>query len=152
MDGVFPGRPQNFRHQCRPVDDCSPGREGMTQDGETRGGTFHDEMDRCRKSRSWNTASRGMSERDGNRALHGGSRSSTEAPWRLHEGSVEVSMEVRGGSMEVRAGLQGAPWSFMEVFVEVRGVPWRSPWRSLEVRGGLWRLHGGPWRLHGGLH
>ena len=26
VDGVFPGRPQSFRHQRRPVDDCSPGR------------------------------------------------------------------------------------------------------------------------------
>ena len=25
-DGVFPGRPQSFRHQRRPVNDCSPGR------------------------------------------------------------------------------------------------------------------------------
>ena len=23
VDGVFPGRPQSFRHQRRPVDDCS---------------------------------------------------------------------------------------------------------------------------------
>ena len=28
VDGVFPGRPQSFRHQRPPVDDCSPGREG----------------------------------------------------------------------------------------------------------------------------
>ena len=26
VDGVFPGRPQSFRHQRRPVNDCSPGR------------------------------------------------------------------------------------------------------------------------------
>ena len=26
VDGVFPGRPQSFRYQRRPVDDCSPGR------------------------------------------------------------------------------------------------------------------------------
>ena len=26
VDGVFPGRSQSFRHQRRPVDDCSPGR------------------------------------------------------------------------------------------------------------------------------
>ena len=37
---VFPRRPQSFRHQRRPVDDCSPRREGMAQNGETRGGTF----------------------------------------------------------------------------------------------------------------
>ena len=26
VDGVFPGRPQSFRHQRRPANDCSPGR------------------------------------------------------------------------------------------------------------------------------
>ena len=46
VDGAFPGRSQSFRHQRRPVDDCSPGREGMAQNGRTRGGTFHGEMDR----------------------------------------------------------------------------------------------------------
>ena len=50
VDGVFPGRPQNFRHQRRPVDDCNPGRERIAQNGGTRGGTFHGEMDRCRGS------------------------------------------------------------------------------------------------------
>ena len=49
-DGMFPGRPQSFRHQHRPVYDCSPGRGGTEQGGGTRGGTFHSEMDRCRKS------------------------------------------------------------------------------------------------------
>ena len=43
--GVFPGRPQSFRHQPRPVDNCSSGRGGTAQNGETRGGTFHGEMD-----------------------------------------------------------------------------------------------------------
>ena len=71
VDGVFPGRPQSFRHQRRPVDDCSPGRGGMAQNGGTRGGTFHGEMDRCRESQGWTTAScsgtpeRGMPKRDG---------------------------------------------------------------------------------------
>ena len=41
--GVFSGRPQSFRYQRRPVDDCSPGRGGMAEDGGTRGGTFHGE-------------------------------------------------------------------------------------------------------------
>ena len=50
VDEVFPGRPQSFRHQHRPVDDCSPGRGGMTQNGGTRDGMFHGEMDRCRES------------------------------------------------------------------------------------------------------
>ena len=52
MDGVFPGRPQSFRHQRRPVDDCSPGRGG----NGTRGGTFHGEMGRCREIQGWTTA------------------------------------------------------------------------------------------------
>ena len=50
VDGVSPGRPQSFRDQRRPVDDSSPRRRGMMQDGGTRGGTFHGEMDRCRES------------------------------------------------------------------------------------------------------
>ena len=53
MGGVFPRRPQSFRHQRRPVDDCSPGRGGMAQNGGSRGGTFHGEMDRCRGSQGW---------------------------------------------------------------------------------------------------
>ena len=40
VDGVFPGRPQSFWHQRRPVDACSPGRGGMVQNGGTRGRTF----------------------------------------------------------------------------------------------------------------
>ena len=51
VDGVSPGRPQSFRYQHRPVDDCSPGQGGMAQDGETRGGTFHGEMDHCTESK-----------------------------------------------------------------------------------------------------
>ena len=64
VDGVFPGRPQSFRHQRRPVDDCSPGRGRMAQNGRTRGGTFHGEMDRCRESLGWTTAGSGMPKRD----------------------------------------------------------------------------------------
>ena len=60
VDGVFPERPQSFRHQRRPMDDCSLGREGMAQDGGTRsgtmGGTFHGEIDHCRKGQDWTTA------------------------------------------------------------------------------------------------
>ena len=40
MDGVFPGRPQSFAYQHQPVDDCSPGRGGIAQDGGTRAGRF----------------------------------------------------------------------------------------------------------------
>ena len=40
MEGVFPGRPQSFRHQGRPVDDCSPGRGGIAQNGRTRAEHF----------------------------------------------------------------------------------------------------------------
>ena len=65
VDGVFPGRPQSFRHQRRPVDDCSPGRGGMVQNGRIRGGTFHGKMDRRRENQGWTTACTGMPERDG---------------------------------------------------------------------------------------
>ena len=65
VDGVFPGRPQSLRHQRRPVDDCSPGRGGMAQDGGTRQGMFHGEMERCRESQGWTTACSSMPERDG---------------------------------------------------------------------------------------
>ena len=34
VDGVFPGRPQSFRHQRRPVDDCSPGERGWRRTAE----------------------------------------------------------------------------------------------------------------------
>ena len=44
------GWPRSFRSQRRPEDDYSPGRGEMAQDDGTRGGTFHGEMDRCRKS------------------------------------------------------------------------------------------------------
>ena len=65
VDVVFPGRPQSFRHQHRPVDGCSPGRRGMTQNGRTRGGTFHGKMGRCRENQSRTTVCSGMPERDG---------------------------------------------------------------------------------------
>ena len=45
VDGVFPGRPQSLRYQRQPVDDCSPERGGMAQDGGKRGGTFHGGME-----------------------------------------------------------------------------------------------------------
>ena len=56
VDGVFPGRPQSFQHQRRSVGIDRPGRAGMAQDGVTRGGTFHGEMDHCRESQAWTTA------------------------------------------------------------------------------------------------
>ena len=65
VDGVFPGRPQSFRHQRRPVDDCSPERGGMAQNGGTRGRIFHSEMDRCRESQGWTSVCSDMPERDG---------------------------------------------------------------------------------------
>ena len=65
VDEVFPGRSQSFRYQRRLVDDCSPGRRGMTQDGGTRGGTFHGEMYRCRESQGWTAACSNVPERDG---------------------------------------------------------------------------------------
>ena len=58
-------RPQGIRYQRRRVDDCSPGRGGMAQDGGTRCGTFHGETDRCRESQGWTTACSSMPERHG---------------------------------------------------------------------------------------
>ena len=62
---VFSGPPESLRHQRRPVDDCSPGRGGMAQNGGTRGGTFHGEIDHCKESQGWAMACSGMPERDG---------------------------------------------------------------------------------------
>ena len=64
-NSVFSGRPQSFWYQCRPVDDCSPGRGGMAQDGGKRGGTFHSKMDHCRESQGWTTTCSCMLERNG---------------------------------------------------------------------------------------
>ena len=50
--GCFLADFRSFRHQRQPVDDCSPGRGGMAQDGGTGGGTFHGEMNRCRESQA----------------------------------------------------------------------------------------------------
>ena len=36
------------------VGDCSRGPVRMAQNGGTRGGTFHGEIDRCRESQAWN--------------------------------------------------------------------------------------------------
>ena len=43
----------------------SPGRGGMAQNGRTRGGTFHGEIDRCRENQGCTTAYSGMPERGG---------------------------------------------------------------------------------------
>ena len=48
------------------VDDCSPERGRMAQNGGTRGGTFHGEMDHCKGSQSWTTAFSRMPKRDEN--------------------------------------------------------------------------------------
>ena len=39
------------------------GREGMAQDGGTRGGTFHGEINHRSESQGWTTACRSMPER-----------------------------------------------------------------------------------------
>ena len=39
-----------------------PRTRGMAQDGRTRSGTFHDEMDRCSESQGWTTACSRMPE------------------------------------------------------------------------------------------
>ena len=43
----------------------SPERGGVTQDGGTRGGAFHGEIDRCRESQGWTTACSSIPERNG---------------------------------------------------------------------------------------
>ena len=65
VDGVFPGRSQSFRHQRRPVDDCSPERGEMAQDGGIRNGTSHGEMGRCRESPDCANAFSSMPKHDG---------------------------------------------------------------------------------------
>ena len=55
-DRVFPERIQSFRYQPRSVNDYNTGRGGMAQDGGTRVGTFHGEMDCGRKSQGWTMA------------------------------------------------------------------------------------------------
>ena len=65
VDVVSPGRPQSFRYQRQSVDDYSLGREGMAQDGRTRGGMFRGEINRCRESQVWTTVRSSISERDG---------------------------------------------------------------------------------------
>ena len=65
MDVVFPGRPQSFQYQRRPVDNCSPGRGGVAQDGGTRDVTFPGEINQCRERRGWTMACCSVSERDG---------------------------------------------------------------------------------------
>ena len=42
-----------------------PRKGEMAQDGGTRGGTFHGEMDRCSESQGWTTACSSMPKRDG---------------------------------------------------------------------------------------
>ena len=56
---------QSLGHQRISKEDRSPGRGGMAQDGGTRSGTFHGEMDRCRESQGWTTACSRTPERDG---------------------------------------------------------------------------------------
>ena len=65
MSRTFPRRTQSFRHQRRPVVDCSPGRREMTQGDGTRGGTFYGEIDRWRESQGRTMACSSMPERDG---------------------------------------------------------------------------------------
>ena len=48
VGGIYRGRPHSIRYQ-RPLvvyNNCSPGGGGITQDGATRGETFHGETDR----------------------------------------------------------------------------------------------------------
>ena len=42
-----------------------PRTRGNGAEPRNKGGTFHDEMDRCRESQGWTTVCSGMPERDG---------------------------------------------------------------------------------------
>ena len=63
--GCFLDDLRAFGINADPVDDCSPGRGGMAQNGRARGATFHGEMDRCKENQGWITARSSMPERDG---------------------------------------------------------------------------------------
>lgn len=63
MDGISSG-PQSSHHPERPVNDRSSGRrEGMAQNGGTRGGIVHDQVDRDRANQNCCNVSNTMSER-----------------------------------------------------------------------------------------
>ena len=51
-DGVFSGRPQSFRHQRRPVDDCSPGRGGMARTAEQGVEHFMEKLTAAEKTKA----------------------------------------------------------------------------------------------------
>ena len=91
---VFPGRLQSFRHQRQPVDDFSSGRgEVLAQDGGTRGGTFHGEMDRCRESQGWTTACSSICPNVTRRANWWGARvawgARKKGGWRVFPGRLQ---------------------------------------------------------------
>ena len=65
VNGLSPERSQRFRYQRRSLDDCSPRRGGMTQDGGTRGEMFYGETNLSRENLGWTTACSSMPERDG---------------------------------------------------------------------------------------
>lgn len=58
------GGPTSFLYPDPPVDNHSPGREDMTQDGEIRGGNSHDKMDRGRQSQDCTPPCSTMSKND----------------------------------------------------------------------------------------
>ena len=49
---VFPGRLQSFRHQCRPVDDCSPGQEKWRRTAEKEVERFMARLIAAKKTRT----------------------------------------------------------------------------------------------------
>ena len=52
VNGVFPGCFQSFRHQRRPVEDCSPGRGGMAQNGGKGAEHFLAKLNAAEKARA----------------------------------------------------------------------------------------------------
>ena len=56
VSGVLRGRSHSFWYQRRSVEERSPGRGGIAQDGGTRGRTFHDLLSCCQESQGSTTA------------------------------------------------------------------------------------------------
>ena len=64
VDEVFPGRPLELPAPTSTSGRLQPRTRGVVQDGRTRCGTFHGEMNRCRESQGWTTACSSIPERD----------------------------------------------------------------------------------------
>ena len=64
VDGVFPGPPQSFRNQRRPMDDCSLRTRGNGAERQNKGWDISWQNGSLQKNQGWTTACSGMPERD----------------------------------------------------------------------------------------